>query len=134
MGDGLAVAGGDWPQPVDHPQLLQELLALEQGQAEGVALGPPVPVDEGGGLVGRAGQEAEAERAVGHEADAVGRRVGQHGAFHSAVEQVVADLVGGQVAGALAPIIAGEKLDTPLWRILPNSASGPSHSNSSFWP
>ena len=51
LGDRLAVAGGDWPQPFDHAQLLQELLALEQGQAEGVAHGAPVPVDERGGLV-----------------------------------------------------------------------------------
>ena len=54
--------------------------------------------------LGAAVQEAEAERAVGHEADAVGLRVGQHGAFHAAVEQVVTDLVGGQVAGALAHV------------------------------
>ena len=48
-----------WPQPFDHAQLLQELLAREQGQAEGVAPGaPPIPVDEGGGLVECAGQQA----------------------------------------------------------------------------
>ena len=49
LGHRLAVAGGDCLEAVHHPQLPQELLALEQGQAEGVALGPPVPVHEGGG-------------------------------------------------------------------------------------
>ena len=36
LGDRLAVAGGDRPEPFDHPQLPKELLALEQGQAEGL--------------------------------------------------------------------------------------------------
>src|SRR5262245_46436510 len=85
LGDRFLIASSLLFQPSSDPQFFSERIPFKKRQTKRIAFAAPIPIDKSC-LFGKSpGEQTEAERSIGHEANPGGLAVGQHFPLHAPV-------------------------------------------------